>query len=162
MHSFSFRLERVLRWRAYQYEAEELTLNRITARRDALQAEAREASSRLREAGSGVISGSVVEAADLAALSTFLAHTRARISQIHSLSAACQAELEKQRAKVLALKSKKTLLERLKERRKADWEIEIRRAQERQSSEIALIRLVRESVADQAHTFGVGRACPSS
>jgi hypothetical protein len=122
MNAFRFPLEKVLEWRRTQSEIEELKvkqhaaiLSELDRSRAELAAAAIQAELQVREATS-------VAGAELAALAGFRAHTRKREREILQHRALQVQKLAQQKHVMLEARRRYRLLERLRERRHAEWQ----------------------------------------
>lgn len=140
MSAFRFRLERVLEWRRAQLAMEEAryrerlgALAALDGESAALEASGVEAEVRVR--GWHPRSGG-----DLAALAAFRHGLRVRRQQIAGQRAKCAAALEAQSKAMLEAQRRCRLLERLRERREAEWRVAADRALEELAGESYLAR----------------------
>ena len=121
MKRFHFRLESVLRWRLLQLELEEEKLQERFAELRALEQRREKLEAGKVEAERTVLGARTVPAEELAALD---AHRRWVASQREQLARAvldCQKRIEEQRGRVRKAEQNVKLLEKLKERRLAQW-----------------------------------------
>ena len=121
MTTFRFRLEKVLEWRRGQLEAEEArfrecaaALAEVDRARAELQAAAVQAEFEVRR-------WAPVSGADLAALADFRRRVRANENELLRRRAECARLLAEQQNAMLEARRRCRALERLKERRLADW-----------------------------------------
>jgi len=143
MTSFRFRLEKVLDWRRQQMELEEAGFKRQTtaiAEMDGACA-ALEASGIRAELE--VRAWSPLAGNDLAALAGFRLHTRRQEQEIARLRAEAQKKLEARQATLLEARRRCRLLERLRERRLAEWQTACDRELEELAAESYLAGLAR-------------------
>ncbi len=121
MQAFRFRLEKVLEWYTRQYEQEE---RRLTICLAAL-AEAKVAiASLLAERVSterDVLSRASIAAQELAALSLYRIGAKKRELELNAVRDRCAADVEAQRIKLQAAERRVRLLEKLRERRVAEY-----------------------------------------
>jgi flagellar export protein FliJ len=143
MQRFRFRLASVLSWRALQLEVEETKFRALFAERARIEAEIIQLGENRREADR-MLTADSVEGQELAALDAHR-HALARaVERLRASSADCERRIAQQRAKVVEAERHVRLLERLKERRLAEWQIESDRELETLASEAFLARWVRE------------------
>lgn len=121
MNAFRFRLQKVLDWRRSQLEAEEIRYKRqaaaladIDRARQAMADAGERAETDVRALGR--LSG-----ADLEALDTFRRYVKKRGLEIAAQRADCAKKLAAQETVMMEARRRYRLLERLKERRWAEW-----------------------------------------
>jgi flagellar export protein FliJ len=121
MQAFRFRLEKVLEWYTRQYEQEE---RRLTVCLAAL-AEAKVAIAALLaervSIESDVLSRASIAAQELAALSLYRIGAKKRELELNAVRDRCAADVEAQRIKLQAAERRVRLLEKLRERRVAEY-----------------------------------------
>ncbi len=120
METFHFQLERVLEWRRTQLELEQSRLRSVTAGLAELDRQRAE----LEAAGVKAelsVRGAAVSGADLAALGEFRGALRKRKNEIASRRAAQVQKVAAQEGALREARRRCRLLERLKERRTAEW-----------------------------------------
>ncbi len=121
MRSFSFPLRRALDWRRAQLDAAEAQLRRLAA----AIAELERAAARLELAGGraedAVRRAPAVEAGDLWALAGYRQRLRQELGALAARRAAAGREMEAQRGAVLEARRQCRLLEKLEQRRRAEW-----------------------------------------
>lgn len=144
MTAFRFPLEKVLEWRCTALAAEEAKFKQQAAivagverARAALEAAGAGAESAVREWGE-------VSGRDLAALDDFRRHIRNRQAQVAAARAQAQKELDARQAAMLEARRRVRLLERLKERRLAEWKVAFDRELEQIAGESHLARVAAE------------------
>jgi len=144
---FQFRLQTVLEWREKQLELEESRFRQRMAEiadldraRDSLLAAEREAEIELRQSAS--ISGQ-----DLMALTGYRRWVAARARKLAADRAEAQKRLAAQETAMLEARRRCRLLERLKERRLAEWEAARDRELDALASESYLAGWVRDRIA---------------
>lgn len=143
MKAFDFPLAKVLHWRSVQLELEENRLKQnfadlaqVDRERAALDAAAVRAELQVRE-------WSPLDGRDLAALAAFRRHVQNEEAALAGRRAECERKLAMQHQAVLEARRRCRLLERLKERRLADWRVANDRELEQLASELHLAGLVR-------------------
>ena len=140
MTQFRFRLEKVLEWRRLQLEREEA---RFRSQADALAAIER---SRAELEAAGIRAEAQVRewnplaGNDLAALSAYRAHVRKSEIRLAEEREACRLELAARKRTLLEAQQRCRLLERLKERRFAEWREDLDRELQELASESFLAR----------------------
>ncbi len=140
MTQFRFRLERVLAWRRTQLELAEQRFER----QNAALAEFDRARAALDAAGvrteMAVRQWDAVTGSDLAALDAFRRDLRRRQNDLEAQRAGARREMEERRTAMMEARRRCRLLERLKERRLAEWNREADRETEQLAAELALGR----------------------
>lgn len=143
MQRFHFRLASVLGWRTLQLELEEGKLEALFAERKRREAELTGLGEREREA-ERVLSLESIDGQVLAALDAHRAGLRRSAARIQAACAECERHILAQRACVTEAQRKVKLLERLKECRLAEWQVQADRELETLASEMFLAKWVRE------------------
>jgi flagellar protein FliJ len=140
MKAFRFPLQKALDLRMRQLELEEAKLQQAAA---ALAAVDRERESLLKgraDAEALVRAGKAVPGEDLAALGAFRLHTDAEAKRIAQRRAQSEGAMEEQRKIMLEARRKLRLLEKLRERRYAEWSASAAKELEEMASESYLAR----------------------
>jgi flagellar export protein FliJ len=140
MKRFEFRLQKVLEWREKQLEIEDARYKQQMAgiaaldrARAGIEAAGVQAEMQLR-------SERAVSGQDLAALAGFRLHVRTRAIEIAAQRAEAQKRLEAQQLVMLEARRRCRLMERLKERRLAEWQTACYRELDDLASESFLAR----------------------
>jgi flagellar export protein FliJ len=121
MQTFRFRLAKVLEWYTRQYELEERRLTAcLAAVADAKAAIASLLAERL-SVESEMLSRKSIPANDLAALGLYRLGVKKRGLELDGARERCQAEVEAQRLKLRAAERRLRLVEKLRERRVAEY-----------------------------------------
>ena len=122
MQRFKFPLEKVLQYRGRVLEAEQARLSGALARLQAVQTQLanliemrRTEQSRLQQSGS-------IEARELANLAAFLQGAAVREKQLRAEVETATRAADQQREAVLKARREHRLVERLRERRKTEWQ----------------------------------------
>jgi flagellar export protein FliJ len=143
MTTFRFRLEKVLQWRRKQMELEEAKYQQRMREAAELEAER----SRMEAAGIGaetqVRAWSPVTGNDLAALANYRKYVAAQERQIAVRHAEARQRAEAQQKAMMEARRHCQLLERLKERRLAEWQAAADKELEEIAAESHLARLSR-------------------
>ena len=133
MNSFRFPLKRVLDWRRTQlgiqearYKQQAAALAALDGLRAEIEAEGIRAELQVREWGN-------VTSVDLEALSAFRVRVKAREARIAAQRVECARKLAEEQKAMLEARRKCKLLERLEERKLADW----RAARDKELDELA-------------------------
>ena len=138
MTTFSFRLERVLAWRQSQLELAQAVLSRFVAEAARWDATlARLANSR-SEAEGMVRTAEPLQGSELAALSRYQAYVEQQRKIALERRRDCQARIEQQRTRVLQARREFRLLEKLRQARRAEWEMAVDREYEALAAETYL------------------------
>lgn len=140
MSAFRFPLERVLGWRRAQLEIEEARYRERRAALAALERESEALEASGVEAQARVRGWHPLSGADLAALDGFRRGLRTRRQQIAVQRARCVSALEAQSKAMLEAQRRCRLLERLRERREAEWRAATDHALEELAGESYLAR----------------------
>jgi flagellar biosynthesis chaperone FliJ len=121
MKSFRFRLEKVLEWYTRQYELEErrlaVCLAAVEETKQAIAALLAERVSIERD----LLARKAIPAQEFAALGLYRLGVRKREIDLNDVRGRREAEADAQRAKVQAAKRRVSLLEKLRERRLAEY-----------------------------------------
>jgi flagellar export protein FliJ len=121
MTSFRFPLQKVLDWRQTQLELEEVRFKQQIAALADLERARAELEATGIKAETQVRGWSPMAGCDLAALGSFRLNVKQRESEIALRRVECQKTYEAQQAIMLEARRRCRLLERLKDRRLADW-----------------------------------------
>jgi hypothetical protein len=140
MTTFQFPLQRVLDWRQTQLRIEEAKLRQHAAAiaqlditRDLLRSSA-------ATAETGVRSEAAIAGTDLAALGNFREHTREQQRKIAAQRATQARQMAEQQIVVTEARRRARLLEKLRERRRHDWQTSTDRELENLAAEAHLAR----------------------
>ncbi len=135
MKKFEFRLDPALRLRLTQLKREKEKLQTLLAEESRIKNSLLELESERRKAASALHSSPEIDALDLRTLSAFNIGAEARKISLQA-NLARQAELIKEaRHRVLIAERNATLLEKLKEKGRAEWQAEFDRELERNAQE---------------------------
>jgi flagellar export protein FliJ len=145
MRAFRFPLQKALELRARQLEIEEAKFERAAAALAAVDHESQILLSECATAESVVRGAAAVPGEDLAALGGFRRHAGAEEKRIAQRRAQNEKALEMQRSLMLEARRQLRLLERLKERRHAEWSAEAAKELEEMASESYLARWRRDA-----------------
>ena len=143
MHRFQFRLGSVLGWRAVELELEEGRLELLFTERRRRDAEALALEVRSRESAQ-LITARTLDGQQLAALSYHRHYLEREGARMAAQRADCAKRIAAQQQRVVEAERKVRLLERLKERRLAEWNLEFNREMEALASETFLSKWARE------------------
>jgi len=140
MRAFEFPLRQALQWRRTQLELEENKLRQLAASLEEMALAAVRLDLVKSRAEVAVRQSAVVDASDLWALA---AHRQRLIAELQALALrrmACERQLAAQRQKVLEAQRQCRLLEKLEQRRHAEWRREADRETEALAAESFLAR----------------------
>jgi hypothetical protein len=140
MKPFRFALERVLGWRQSQLELEETRLRQQAAALAGLDRQRAELEALGVRAEVQVRNWSDVAGRDLAALGGFRLYVKARETELEARRAESRQKLAAQQAAAQEARRRFRLLERLKERRLAEWQREADKDLEAVAAEAYLAR----------------------
>jgi flagellar export protein FliJ len=138
MSSFRFPLQKVLDWRQTQLDLEEARLQQRAAALEAVDRSRAELEAASVQTEVEVRRWNPVAGRDLEALGGFRLHVRAREEALAAERAGCAAALAAQQAAMLEARRRCRLLERLKEKRLAEWKAATDREMEELASECFL------------------------
>ena len=140
MRRFRFRLETVLGWRRLHLELEETKLQRLFEELRRVDLTEDRLDTEKSEADRAVLNSPSIEGRDLAALDSHRLHVAREKERLRKERADCQRRIAAQRDRVLKAERDVRLLEKLKERRLAEWQTAADREQEALASELFLAR----------------------
>ncbi len=140
MTTFTFRLEKVLRWRQTQLELEQFALSRLAAECLRWDAALKKLEDERRAAGQAAHSSGPVGGGYLAALAAYQKHVQHEKQICAERLRECERKMEQQRARLLKARREFRLLERLRQLRRAEWEIAVDREFEALAAEAYLAR----------------------
>ncbi len=143
MHRFQFRLGSVLGWRAVELELEEGRLERLFTELRRRDAEALALEVRGRESAQ-LIAAKTLDGQQLAALSYHRHYLEREAARLAAQRTDCAKRIAAQHQRVVEAERKVRLLERLKERRLAEWNLDFNREMEALASETFLAKWARE------------------
>ncbi len=143
MHRFQFRLESVLGWRVVELELDEGRLEQLFTERRGWEDQALALENRRREAAR-LITAKTLDGQQLAAFTDHRRHLAREEARIAAGRADCEKRIAAQQQRVAEAERKVRLLERLKERRLAEWTSDFNREMEALASETFLANWARE------------------
>jgi flagellar export protein FliJ len=135
---FHFRLETVRRWREVRLEAERAALEALYQELRGIEARTSGLDRKRRDGESAVKASSSAEAQQLLALDAFARHVIAEKARLDELARRCEARIAARRESVRKAERDLRLLEKMKERRSAEWVREFGRELEALASEVYL------------------------
>lgn len=140
MTRFHFRLDSVLAWRKAQLEAAEFRLRQALEAAARVEAEIAAIEVSRMEAEREVRAADAVTASDLWALSAWREALRGRAASLAARLRECEAETLRRREEAALARRRCRLLERLRERRLAEWDYEQSRELDNFASDAYLAR----------------------
>jgi hypothetical protein len=145
MRAFEFPLRQVLQWRGTQLELEESKLRQLAATLEQMALEAVRLELVKGRAEGAVRQAAVVEAGDLWALAAYRQRLIAELQELELKRIACARETALQRQRVLEAQRQCRLLEKLAQRRRAEWQRAADRELESLAAESFLARWNRQA-----------------
>ena len=145
MRAFKFPLRRALEWRRTQLELEENKLRQLAASLEEMALAAARLEMVQSRAEAAVRQQAVVEARDLWALAAYRQRLLTESRQLSMRRAACNEQLAAQRRNVLEAQRQCRLLEKLEQRRAAEWQQALDRELESLAAESFLARWRRQA-----------------
>ena len=121
MTTFRFALQKVLDWRRTQLEVEEVQFRQQLARLAELDRTRARWSAQGASAEQQVREWKPVAGSELEALGSFRLHVKLKETELAIPRAQCRKELDRQQNVMLETRRRLRLLERLRERRQAEW-----------------------------------------
>ena len=145
MRPFQFPLEKALEWRRLQLELEESRFKRQSAALAQLDRTRAELEVSVIRAEVQVRAWTPLAGKDLAALAGYREHVERKEQALAKRRATCQEQLVAQQRLMLEARRRFRLLERLRERRLAEWRVERDRELEEFATECYLAGVARHS-----------------
>jgi hypothetical protein len=145
MRTFEFPLRRVLQWRRTQLELEENKLRQLAAKLEEMALAAVRLDLVKGRAEGAVRQAAIVEAGDLWALAAYRQRLIAELQALALRRVECEREVAAQRRKVVEAQRQCCLLEKLEQRRQAEWVKESDRELERLAAESFLAQWNRQA-----------------
>ena len=140
MKKFDFPLERVMSVRKIQLEQEETRLQQLRAELAGVEREQLKLQQERNEAEQEVRAGCLIPSEDFRSLSSYQVHARNCELVLVQKQSACQKRVAEQQQRWMEAKRKQKLLEKLKERRLAEWTYEVNRELENSATDSFLAR----------------------
>jgi len=138
MRRFRFRLESVLGWRLIQLELEETQLQGLFGELRQLESRQAALEAAKAQAERSVLSSPIVEAQQLGALEAHRRHLASEKARLRRRQADCATRIATQRDAVRKAEQNLRLLEKIKQRRFAEWAGEVDKEQETLAAEVFL------------------------
>lgn len=140
MTRFVFRLETVLAWRKTQLDGEELSLRQLLAGRAELEQSMAALDREGRTEEERILRSSSIPAADLWALGSYRRGLQQRVGALLRRREECERRIAAQQTRVAEARRRFRLLERLRERRLAEWQYQEQREREDFAADAFLAR----------------------
>ncbi len=140
MKAFEFPLRRALEWRRTRLEMEENELRQLAATLEEMALAAVKLDLVKGRAEADVRQNPVIEARDLWALAAYRLRLNGELKALAERRRTCEQQAAAQREKVLDAQRQCRLLEKLEERRQAEWQREADRETESLAAESFLAR----------------------
>jgi len=144
LKAFQFSLDRVLEWYAARLLVEESQLRRFTVQLTDLERAAESLEQSRASAGDEIRQATFVDGRDLTALDAYRVQTGRRKEALRRRLVEARKQVAAQRERLLEARRKHRLVEKLRERRVAEWMMESNREIEQNAAESHLARLSRE------------------
>jgi hypothetical protein len=144
MRAFRFPLRQALAWRRTQLEVEEDKLRRLAAALEELALAAVKLDLVKARAEQSVRQAAALDAGDLWALAAYRRRLIAELRDLARRRRECEAQIAAQRRCVLEAQRQCRLLEKLEERRRAEWQLAADREMESLAAESFLARWNRD------------------
>jgi flagellar export protein FliJ len=122
MTTFHFRLQRVLEFRGTQFQVAESECHRAAARLRSIQAQQAALAARKSETRKAFANLPEAEGSDLMPLPDWYQWTEKAGSRLSSLERTAVEELQKHRDALIEARRKVRLLEKLRDKRQAEWQ----------------------------------------
>lgn len=140
MKRFHFPLGRVLALRQTQAELEAARLQRLDAERSAINRERLELAESGQAADRAVLGSAALEAHELAALTAHRSYVSKQDRKLQARSEEVDRRIAAQVVELTEARRRVRLLEKLRERRRAEWQAACDREQEETATEVFLAR----------------------
>ncbi|HTR34583.1 MAG TPA: hypothetical protein VMH80_01695 [Bryobacteraceae bacterium] len=140
MKRFEFSLERVRRWRSEQASLEELKLRQMIASRAQLEGARRQAEAQGRRAADQLLAKASLEASELHQLDAYRLHIHRLVTDLDNRARQCEAQIAKQRQRVIEARRQFELLDRLRTTALAEWRAASNKEQEDLAAELFLAK----------------------
>jgi len=145
MNAFRFPLQKVLEWRRLQLELEEMQLRRKAALLAGMDRQSAELDESGRTAERQVREWNPLASGELEALGGFRLHVKRKQQEMLVSREECRQQLDRQQSVVLEARRRLRLLEKLKERRLAEWRAAEKKELEELASESYLAKWSRQA-----------------
>ncbi len=142
MKTFQFPLAHAMNWRRARVRIEEATLERLYAELRELEKFADRIREEQAQSERRLFSAPSVTGAELAVLDDFKRWVKAECARLHEASAGCHKRIAAQMETVVLKRRDLRLLERLHERKLAEWKKDLSREIDQQAEELNLGKLV--------------------
>jgi len=119
--AFRFSLQRVMEWRAVQLRTEEEKLSQLQQQLSALLIRDKELAASLVKSELELRSRAVIPSVELSALTGFRQRIDSNRLKLRQACAKLEHEIDEQRKRLLTARKDHRVLEKLKDRRRAEW-----------------------------------------
>jgi len=143
MKKFSFPLSRVMEWRETQVELEQVKLERLHAELRGLESRVATLRADVEASHRSLVVARAATGAELAALDAFRRSAAMQCGHLETAMVGCRGRIAAQMQVIVQRRREARLLERLHERRLADWNAEYAREIDREADELYLAGRVR-------------------
>jgi flagellar export protein FliJ len=140
MKKFCFPLEKLRSWRRTEFEVEQAKLEHMLVEQELLGQQQRELAGAQQRERSAVISAGGAAAQEIAALALFLQHAQNEQRRIRQSQNEIAKSINGQRGAVLEARRRLEILNRYRERKHHEWQIESDRQQEELVAELVIGR----------------------
>jgi hypothetical protein len=144
MKRFQFPLEQVRQWRAGQATLEEMKLEQLRDQLAQLREAKRAMDAERAVSERDLLAQASMQALELQSMEKYRVHTRAKILAIEERERQAEAVLEEQRQRLIRARRDAELLERLKRKALAEWQVASDREQESLATELFLAKRIRK------------------
>jgi DNA-binding LytR/AlgR family response regulator len=144
MKRFQFPLERVRQWRAGQATLEEMKLEQLRDQLAQLREAKRAMDAERAQSERDLLAQPSMQALELQSMEKYRVHTRTKILAIEERERQAEVVLEDQRQRLIRARRDAELLERLKRKALAAWQVASDREQESLATELFLAKRIRK------------------
>lgn len=144
MKRFHFPLESALRFRERQWEVEQAKLEALLGEAAGLERRRRENAGLADEADEGLRRARAVTGEDLAAAAAYRRYLDREEEQLRGQARECEGRIGEQRGRVIEARRRFRLIEKLRERRLADWSAGAAQELEMEAGELFLAQWTRD------------------
>jgi flagellar export protein FliJ len=149
VRAFHFNLDRVREWRTRQLELEEAGLQQLLAEKASLKARAAALEREREAARQAVAQQGSATGQDLGALDAFFRYVAMERQKLAAAQTACERRICVQQQQVIVARRRVEVIERLREKRLADWRAGFDREQENLAAELFLAKWKKRGQGDR-------------
>jgi flagellar export protein FliJ len=149
MKGFCFRLQKVLEWRRTELDLEQARLEQEMLESMKLDSERADLEAAGIRSEFEVRAWRPLTGSDLAALAAFRRHVVGKEKQIEDLREEARRKLESRKTAVIEARRRCELLERMKQRRREEWQAAADRELEQAAAESYLARFARRGASEK-------------